>query len=70
MVLTRARRIDTALTFALAWTVLIMLRIWWLNDPLSIALHQLNNGAVMLFCRFMITDHRSTHHAKHPTGQD
>jgi Na+-transporting NADH:ubiquinone oxidoreductase subunit NqrB len=60
MVLTRARRLDTALTFALAWSVLILLRVWWLNDPLSIAWHQLNNGTVMLFCLFMITDPRTT----------
>ena len=60
MVLTRARRIDIALTFALAWSALILARICWYHDPLSIAVHQLSNGAVLLFCLFMLTDPRTT----------
>ncbi len=60
LVLTRAQRLDIALAFALTWTAITLSRAWWLHDPLSIAVHQLSNGAVVLFCLFMLTDPRTT----------
>jgi Na+-transporting NADH:ubiquinone oxidoreductase subunit NqrB len=64
MVLTRAQRLDIALAFALAWTIATVARTWWYHDPLSIAVHQLSNGAVLLFCLFMLTDPRTTPNAR------
>ena len=35
-------------------------RALWLGDPLSIPLHQLQNGALVLFAFFMISDPKTT----------
>ena len=59
-VLTRARRLDVMLCFLSAWAAALVLRAAFYGDPLSIPLHQLGNGAVLLFAFFMITDPRTT----------
>lgn len=60
LVLTRAARLDVALAFLAAHATLLFVRAAWLGDPLTIPLHQLQNGALLLFAFFMITDPRST----------
>ncbi len=60
MVLTRARRLDIALAFLAAWAAALVLRAAWYHDPIAIPLHQLGNGALLLFAFFMITDPRTT----------
>ncbi len=60
LVLSRAARLDTALAFLGAHLGLLLLRAAWLGDPLAIPLHQVENGALLLFAFFMITDPRTT----------
>src|SRR6185369_1466933 len=40
------------------------LRSWWLGEPLTIPLHRLENGALILFAFFMISDPRTTPDAR------
>ena len=60
LVLQRAGRADTALAFFGTYGGLLVWRAWTLGDPLTIPLHQLQSGALLLFGFFMITDPRST----------
>ena len=60
MVLQRAARLDTALAFAAVYAGLLVWRAVRLGDPLAIPLHQVQSGALVLFCCFMITDPRTT----------
>ncbi len=60
LVLSRARRLDTALAFLGAWAVLLAARCISLDDPWTIPLHQMQSGALLVFAFFMVTDPRST----------
>jgi Na+-translocating ferredoxin:NAD+ oxidoreductase RnfD subunit len=60
LVLTRARRAETTLAFLAAYAVLVFGRAFWLGDPLAIPLHQLQNGALLLFAFFMISDPKTS----------
>ena len=60
LVLSRARRLDTALAFLAGWAVLLAARCVALGDPWSIPLHQMQSGALLVFAFFMVTDPRST----------
>lgn len=60
LVLTRARRAETTVAFLLAYATLMIGRALWLGDPLSIPLHQLQNGALLIFAFFMISDPKTT----------
>ena len=60
LVLTRARRAETSVAFLLAYASLMIGRALWLGDPLSIPLHQLQNGALLIFAFFMISDPKTT----------
>lgn len=64
LVLTRAGRTDVALAFLGAHAALLVARALWLGDPVAIPLHQLQNGALLLFAFFMITDPRTTPDAR------
>ena len=64
LVLTRAARLDLALVFLAAYAALLFARAAWLGDPAAIPLHQLQNGALLLFAFFMITDPRTTPDAR------
>lgn len=50
----------SSLSFLLCYTLIIMLRAVWLNDPLMIPFHQLQNGALLIFCFFMLADPMTT----------
>ncbi|MDH3350989.1 MAG: RnfABCDGE type electron transport complex subunit D [Gammaproteobacteria bacterium] len=56
LVLTRAKRAETTIAFLLAYSLLLFGRAIWLGDPMSIPLHQMQNGALLLFAFFMISD--------------
>ena len=43
-----------------AYGLLLIGRALWLGDPLSIPLHQLQNGALLIFAFFMISDPKTT----------
>lgn len=60
LVLTRAKRAETTLAFLGAYAVLLLGRAAWLGDPLAIPLHQLQNGALLIFAFFMISDPKTT----------
>ncbi|NIV17562.1 MAG: hypothetical protein GWN47_03945 [Woeseiaceae bacterium] len=60
LVLTRARRAETTITFLVTFAVLLTGRALWLGDPLTIPLHQLQNGALLLFAFFMISDPKTS----------
>jgi Na+-transporting NADH:ubiquinone oxidoreductase subunit NqrB len=60
LVLTRARRAETTIAFILFYGVLVFGRALWLGDPLSIPVHQLQNGALLIFAFFMISDPKTT----------
>jgi Na+-translocating ferredoxin:NAD+ oxidoreductase RnfD subunit len=60
IVLTRAKRAETTITFLLAYATLLVGRALWLGDPLQIPLHHLQNGALLIFAFFMISDPRTT----------
>jgi enediyne biosynthesis protein E5 len=60
VVLTRAKRAETTLAFLAAYATLLIGRALWLGDPLSIPLHQLQNGALLIFAFFMISDPKTT----------
>jgi Na+-translocating ferredoxin:NAD+ oxidoreductase RnfD subunit len=59
-VLTRARRAETTIAFLCAYALLLFGRAIWLGDPLTIPLHQMQNGALLLFAFFMISDPKTT----------
>lgn len=60
LVLTRAKRAETTLAFLIAYACLVFGRAVWLGDPLAIPLHQLQNGALLLFAFFMISDPKTS----------
>ena len=60
LVLTRARRAETTIAFLAFFGALLLGRALWLGDPLSIPLHQLQNGALLIFAFFMISDPKTT----------
>lgn len=60
LVLTRAKRAETTLAFLGAYATLIVARALWLGDPLAIPLHQLSNGALLIFAFFMISDPKTS----------
>jgi len=64
LVVNRAARADVTCAFLAAHTALVLGRAAWLGDPLAIALHRLENGALVLFAFFMISDPRTTPDAR------
>ena len=60
LVLTRAKRAETTIAFLLAFSALLFSRALWLGDPLTIPLHQLQSGALLIFAFFMISDPKTT----------
>ncbi|MGK2858862.1 MAG: DUF2330 domain-containing protein, partial [Thermoanaerobaculia bacterium] len=59
-VVQRSRRSDITFAFLIAWTALQLARALWLGDPLAIPLHRLENGAMLIFAFFMISDPKTT----------
>ena len=60
LVVNRASRADVTWTFLACYVTLLVGRSLWLGDPLAIPLHRLQNGALVLFAFFMISDPRTT----------
>ena len=60
LVLTRAKRAETTIVFLCVYGALLFGRAMWLGDPLSIPSHQLQNGALLIFAFFMISDPKTT----------
>lgn len=64
LVLSSAKRLDIALGFIGTFAAIIFTRALWLGDPMSIPMHQLSSGTLLVFTFFMITDPRSTPDAR------
>jgi Na+-translocating ferredoxin:NAD+ oxidoreductase RnfD subunit len=60
LVVHRAARADVTLAFLGFYLALVFGRSAWLGEPLTIPLHRLQNGALLLFAFFMISDPRTT----------
>lgn len=60
LVLTRARRAETTIVFLFVYASLLFGRAIWLGDPLAIPMHQIQNGALLIFAFFMISDPKTT----------
>ena len=60
IVLTRAKRAETTIGFLAFYGLLLFGRALWLGDPLQIPMHQLQNGALLIFAFFMISDPKTT----------
>lgn len=60
LVVTRAVRADVTLSFLGCYVGLLLARALWLGDPLTIPLHQIESGTLLIFSFFMITDPKTT----------
>lgn len=60
LVITKASRSDITFAFLGFYAALLIGRSWWLGEPMSIPLHRLQNGALLLFSFFMISDPKTT----------
>ena len=60
LVVTRAARADVTLAFLAFYVGLLVARALWLGDPLTIPLHQVESGGLLIFSFFMISDPKTT----------
>jgi enediyne biosynthesis protein E5 len=60
LVVTRAARADVTLSFLGFYVGLLIARALWLGDPLTIPLHQIESGTLLIFSFFMISDPKTT----------
>lgn len=60
LVVRRAERADVTWAFLGSFTVLTFGRALWLGDPLTLPIHALQNGALLIFAFFMLSDPRTT----------
>jgi Na+-transporting NADH:ubiquinone oxidoreductase subunit NqrB len=60
LVVHRAERSDVTYAFIVFWGAVVVGRSLWLGEPMTIPLHRLENGALLLFTFFMISDPRTT----------
>ena len=60
IVVNRAARADVTCAFLVSYAALLAGRSLWLGEPLTIPLHRLENGALVLFSFFMISDPKTT----------
>src|SRR5713226_173300 len=60
LVVNRASRSDVTYAFILFYCALMIGRSLWLGEPMTIPLHRLENGALLLFTFFMISDPKTT----------
>ena len=60
LVVNRASRSDVTYAFMAAWAAVLIGRSLWLVEPMTIPLHRMENGALLLFTFFMISDPKTT----------
>ncbi|HSP34488.1 MAG TPA: RnfABCDGE type electron transport complex subunit D [Thermoanaerobaculia bacterium] len=60
LVVNRAARSDVTYAFIIAWSVVVIGRSLALGEPLTIPLHRLESGGLLLFTFFMISDPKTT----------
>jgi Na+-transporting NADH:ubiquinone oxidoreductase subunit NqrB len=60
LVVNRAARSDVTYAFIACYLALVFGRSLWLGEPMTIPIHRLQSGALLLFTFFMISDPRTT----------
>ncbi|HUP50637.1 MAG TPA: DUF2330 domain-containing protein, partial [Thermoanaerobaculia bacterium] len=60
LVVYRSARSDVTLAFLAFWAAIVVGRSLALGDPMAIPLHRLQNGALLIFAFFMISDPKTT----------
>ena len=60
----KAKRWDVSLALLASYAGLLFGRALWLGDPLTIPVHQLQSGALLIFAFFMISDPKTTPDAR------
>ena len=60
LVVNRAARADVTAAFLATYAGILLGRSAWLGEPVAIPLHRLQNGALLIFAFFMISDPRTT----------
>lgn len=60
LVVNRAGRADVSSGFAFFYAAILLGRALWLGQPAAIPLHQIANGAFLIFTFFMISDPKTT----------
>ena len=60
VVVNRASRSDVTYVFIVCYCALLFGRSWYLGEPMTIPLHRLQSGALLLFTFFMISDPKTT----------
>ena len=60
LIVQRAERSDVTWAFMAFWCALVLGRSAWIGEPLSVPLYRLQDGALLLFTFFMISDPRTT----------
>ena len=60
LVVHRSYRSDVTIAFLAFWAAILIGRSLLLGDPMSIPLHRLQNGTLLIFAFFMISDPRTT----------
>lgn len=55
-----AKTMLVSISFLLSYAALLFARAWYLGDPWAIPEHQLNNGSLLLFTFFMLSDPKTT----------
>jgi enediyne biosynthesis protein E5 len=60
VVVTRAVRADVTVSFLGCYFGLLTVRALWLGDPLTIPIHHIQSGTLLIFSFFMITDPKTT----------
>ncbi len=59
-VVNRSARSDTTVAFLAAFAAILIGRSLWLGEPMTIPIHRLQNGALMIFAFHMISDPKTT----------
>jgi Na+-transporting NADH:ubiquinone oxidoreductase subunit NqrB len=60
IVVNRASRSDVTCAFITFYCALLFGRSWYLGEPMTIPIHRLESGALLLFTFFMISDPKTT----------
>ena len=64
LVTSKAKSWDISLAFLGFYASLVLSRALWLGDPLTIPIHQLQSGAILIFAFFMISDPKTSPNAR------
>jgi Na+-transporting NADH:ubiquinone oxidoreductase subunit NqrB len=64
LVVNRAARSDVTFAFLICYISLVVGRSLWVGEPMTIPLHRLQSGGLLLFAFFMVSDPKTTPNAR------